>query len=138
MLLLNPREVSFGGEVWEDVSVVVVDRSASRAVKEWSDLGPQVVLADAPEQLVTVRVVQHVARDDIGSPKPGETGELVFHTSPSGTDSPRKRVLVACVVMDVMHELSLKNGAVRTVKLVAVSSDGVVDPVVVEDADGIG
>ena len=138
MLLLNPREVSFGGVVWEDVSAVVVDRAASRAVKEWSDLGPQVVFADAPEQVVTVRVVQQVARDDVGTPKPGEEGELVFQTSPAGADVPRRRVRVRCVVMDVTHELSLKNGAVRTVKLIAVSSDGVVDPVVVEDADGIG
>jgi hypothetical protein len=138
VLLLNPRTVSFGGEVWEDVSAVVVDRSAKRAVTDWSDLGPHVVLADAPEQLVAVRVVQHVSRDDVGSPKPSEAGELVFHTSPSGSDSPRKRVKALCVVMDVTHELSLKNGAVRTVKLVAVSSDGVVDPVTIEDADGIG
>ena len=138
MLLLNPREVSFGGVVWEDVSAVVVDRAASRAVKEWSDLGPQVVLADVPEQVVTVRVVQQVARDDVGTPKPGEAGELVFQTSPAGADTPRKRVRAACVVMDVTHELSVKNGAVRTVKLIAVSIDGAADPVVIEDADGIG
>jgi hypothetical protein len=138
MLLLNPRSVSFGGAVWEDVSAVVIDRAAARAIKEWSDTGPHLVLADVPEQLVTVRVVQQVARDDVGVPVPGEAGELVFHTAPSGSDSPRKRVRAQCVVMDVTHELSLKNGAVRTVKLLAVSSDGATDPITIEEADGIG
>lgn len=138
MLILNPREVTFGGEVWEDVSAVVVDRQARRAVTEWSDLGPQVVLADAPEQLVTVRVVQQVARDDVGSPVPGASEALTFCTSPAGGDTPRRRVVAQCVVMDVTHELSVKNGAVRTVKLVAVSGDGVADPVTIEEADGVG
>lgn len=138
MLLLNPRTVSFGGVEWEEVSAVVIDRSAGRAVKEWSDLGPHVVLADVPEQVVTVRVVQQVARGEVGSPTPSESGELVFHTAPAGGDAPRKKVSARCVVTDVTHELSLKNGAVRTVKLIALSSDGAADPVTLEDADGIG
>ena len=138
MLLLNPRAVSFAGVAWEDVSAVVIDRSAGRAVREWSDLGPHVVLADVPEQVVTVRVVQQVARDDVGSPVPGVSGDLVFHTAPAGGDTPRKKVSAQCVVTDVTHELSLKNGAVRTVKLIAVSGDGSADPVTIEDADGIG
>lgn len=137
MLILNPRAVRFGGAVWEEVAAVVVDRQAKRAVTEWSDLGPQAVLVDAPEQLVTVRVVQRVARDDIGTPVPGESGELTFATAPAGGDTPRRRVVVQCVVTDVTHELSIKNGAVRTVKLIAVSSDGVADPVSVESADGV-
>lgn len=137
MLLLNPRSVRFDGTEWEDVSAVVVDRSAARSMKEWSDLGPHVVLADVPEQVVSLRVVQQVARDDVGTPVPSEAGELVFFTSPAGGDTPRKKVTVQCVVTDVTHELSLKNGAVRTVKLLAVSSDGVADPVSVEDADGV-
>ncbi|MDQ7014742.1 MAG: hypothetical protein Q9O74_12755 [Planctomycetota bacterium] len=138
VLVLNPREVRFAGQVWEDVSAVVVDRHAQRKVTEWSDLGPQVVLVDAPEQLVTVRVVQQVARDDVGTPVPGDSGELSFFTAPSGSDTPRRRVVIECVVTDATHELSIKNGAVRTVKLVAVSSDGIVDPVSIEDADGMG
>ena len=135
--MLNPRAVRFGETVWEDVSAVVVDRQARRTVTEWSDLGPQVVLVDAPEQLVTVRVVQQVARDDIGTPVPGDSGELRFATAPNGGDTPRRRVVAQCVVTDVTHELSIRNGAVRTVKLVAVSSDGVADPVSIEDAVGI-
>lgn len=137
MLILSPRTVRFGGAEWEDVAAVIIDRQAKRAVTEWSDLGPHTVLADAPEQLVTVRVVQQVARDDVGTPVPGESAELAFAIAPAGGDSPRRRVRAECVVTDVTHELSLKSGAVRTVKLVAVSSDGATDPVTVEDADGM-
>lgn len=137
MLLLSPRTVTFAGTTWEDVSAVVIDRAAARAVKEWSDLGPHVVLADVPEQLVTLRVIQSVARDDVGAPVPSETGELVFHTAPAGADTPRRKIAAQCVVTDVTHELSLKNGAVRTVRLIAVSPDGAADPVTIEDADGI-
>lgn len=137
MLLLNPRSVTFAGTVWEDVSAVVIDRAAARAVKEWSDLGPHVVLADVPEQLVTLRVVQRVARDDVGTPVPGESGELVLHTAPAGSDTPRRRLTAGCVVTDVSHEVSLKNGAVRTIKLIAVSPDGPTDPITIEDAGGI-
>ncbi|MCC7387776.1 MAG: hypothetical protein IT431_03310 [Phycisphaerales bacterium] len=138
MLLLNPRSVAFAGAVWEDVSAIVIDRVGAKTVKEWSDLGPHVVLADVPEQVVTVRVVQHVARDDVGAPLPGGSGELVFHTAPAGGDTPRKRLAAQCVVTDVTHELSLKHGAVRTVRLIAVSADGAADPVTIGDADGIG
>ena len=138
MLILNPRVVRFGGRVWEDVSAVVVDRQATRAVTEWSDLGPHAVLVDAPEQTVTVRVVQQVARDDVGTPVPGELAELSFFTAPAGGDTPRWRVGALCVVTAATHELSLKNGAVRTVRLVALSSDGAADPVTLEDAGGVG
>lgn len=138
MLVLNPRVVSFDGVVWEDVSLVAVDRSAHRVVQEWSDMGSYAVLADVPEQAVSVKVVQQVARDAVGAPVPGESGELVFATGPAGGDSPRMRVKVQCVVERVGHEISLKNGAVRTVKFMAISSDGSSDPIVLEDASGIG
>ncbi len=138
MLVLNPRVVSFDGVVWEDVSLVAVDRSAHRVVQEWSDMGAYAVFADVPEQAVSVKVVQQVARDDVGTPVPGQSGELVFVTGPAGGDTPRTRVKVQCVVERVGHEISLKNGAVRTVALIAVSGDGVSDPIVLEDASGIG
>lgn len=137
MLLLNPRSVTFAGKVWEDVSAVVIDRAAVRAVKEWSDLGPHVVLADVPEQLVTLRIIQRVAREDVGAPAPGETGGLAFHTAPAGGDTPRRRFTAQCVVTDVTHEPSLKNGAVRTIRLIAISPDGAAEPITIEDAAGI-
>ncbi len=137
MLLLNPRHVTFAGALWNDVAAVTIDRSARRTALEWSDLGPHAVLADVPEQQVTIRVVQHLARGDIGAPRPSDEGELTFHTSPAGADSPRKRIAAHCVVLDVTHELSLKHGALRTITLVALSTDGAADPITTEPADGV-
>lgn len=136
MLVLNPRQVTFDGERWEDVTAVSIDREAAREVVEWGDLGPHVVLADAPEQRVTVKVTQQVVRDDIDSPRPGDAGELSFHTSPAGTDAGRRRVRASVVVVRCAHEVGQKAGAVRVVEMVAVSSDGAADPIVVEDATG--
>jgi len=137
MLLLNPRKVTFAGLLWDDVAAVTIDRSAKRTALEWSDLGPHAVLADVPEQMVRIRVVQHVARDDIGMPRPSDEGELIFHTSPAGADSPRRRIRAQCVILDVTHELSLKHGALRTITLVALSTDGAADPITTEPADGV-
>ena len=140
MLLLNPRRVRFAGTAFEDVAAIVVDRSAAGEIVEWSDMGPHVVLADVPEQRVEIRVVQNLsgARDgeSVDAPSPGEMGELVFHTSPTAGAGGRKRIAVQAVVLRVEHELSLRRGAVRTVRFVAISSDGLADPLSVIESPG--
>lgn len=133
MVILNPRQVKFGSATWPDIAGVAIDRSAHKTIEDWSDLGPYAVLADVPEQKVRVTVVQEVVRDDVNVPRPGEMGELSFYISPTASDAGRKRVTMEAVVLDVKHELSLRKGAVRTVTLAAVSTDGT-DPVVVSDA----
>lgn len=138
MLLLNPRRVRFAGTPWEDVVAVVIDRVATKEVVEWTDLGEHVAFADVPEQRVDIRVVQNLGgvRDGeiIDSPSPCELGELVFHTSPTAGAGGRKRIAVQVVVLRVEHELSLRRGAVRTVRFVAVSSDGSADPLDVQNS----
>ena len=138
MLLLNPRRVRFAGTRWEDVAAVIIDRTATREIVEWSDLGPHVVLADVPEQRVEIRVVQNISgvRDgeSVDAPAPGDLGELVFHTSPTAGAGGRKRIAAQVVVLRVEHELSLRRGAVRTVRFVAISSDGIVDPLAVQQS----
>lgn len=134
MLVLNPREVTFDGESWEDVSAVTVDREAARTIESWSDLGPHLAFADVPERRVVIRVVQVLDSDSLLSVAPGDAGELSFYASHGATDSGRKRVEADVVVTKVQHEVSQKRGAVRTVTCVAVSSDGAVDPIRVTDA----
>lgn len=129
MLVLNPRVVKFGSAAWEDVAAVSVDREAQRLVLEWGDLGPHAVLADVPEQKVTIRVVQEVARGDVDVPRPGDQGTVEFYTSPASGSAGRRRVNATAVIIDVTHELSLRGGAIRRVTMVAVSGDGVTDPV---------
>ena len=135
MLLLNPRVVKFGDAVWDNVAAVAIDRRAHKTVEEWSDEGPYATVADVPEQRVRMTVVQELTREDVGGPRPGESALLSLCTS-AGADSGRKRVAATCVVLDVSHEVSIKKGAVRTITLAAVSTDGAADPITISDADG--
>ena len=133
-MFLNPREVAFGLVTWSNVASVTIERSAERSFVEFSDDGPHVVLADVPEQRVDVRVSQELLGDDMDVPKPGEEGTLVFETAPSSSGANRRSVSMTAVVLNVKYQVSRKSGSARTVELIAVSSDGLVDPVTVEDA----
>ena len=134
MLVLNPRSVTFGGQEWDDVAAVQIDRVATRTVESWSDLGPHVVFADVGEERVVVTVTQTLGPGGISTVGPGESATLSFFASAGATDSGRKRVEIDAVVTGVRHELSQKRGAVRTVTCVGVSPDGDEDPVRVADA----
>lgn len=142
MLVLNPALVRFAGEEWEDVVAVAVDRLAQRAVEEWGDFGPYAVLADVPEQSVRVQVRQRLARGSIGSPRPGDEGDLEFWTAPGASEGGRLRISARAVVRSVTHEWSERSGAVRTVMLVAIDpfvsgeASGSTDPIRVEEAEG--
>jgi len=135
MLVLNPREVTFDGETWGNVSLVAIDRKAETSVVEFGDLGPHAVFADVPARRVEIRVERDVVRDDLGGPLPGQIGELAFFTAPTASNAGRKRVTSQAVVLGVRHELSTKKGAIRRIDLVAVSPDGAQDPVSIQDAE---
>lgn len=136
MLTINPKTVTFAGVTWDNVTLIAVDRAAHKTVLEWSDLGAYPILSDVPEQKVTLKVVQSVLRDDIGVPRPGESGELVFRTAPVDSDGSRRRVSCQAVVLSARHEISEAKGAVRTIELAAISSDGAADPISITDAGG--
>lgn len=134
MLVLNPSSVTFGNATWSNVTALVIERAAQKQVTEWSDNGPHAVLADVPEQVVTIRVVSEVVNDDANGPSPGASGVLKATTGRNASDALRRVITASVVVVGVAYEVSLKKGAVRTVELVAVSSDGASDPVSVTDA----
>ncbi|MBI1190680.1 MAG: hypothetical protein GC200_08395 [Tepidisphaera sp.] len=134
MLVLNPSSVTFGSATWSNVTALVIERAAQKQVTEWSDNGPHAVLADVPEQVVKVRVVSEVVSGDPNGPSTGASGVLTATTGPNASDALRRVISIAAVVVGVSYELSQKKGAVRTVDLVAVSSDGASDPVSVTDA----
>lgn len=136
MLILHPREVSFLNVPWKNVTSIVVDRAATKVVADMGDGGPHVVLVDCPEQRVTIRVTMDIAEDTLVSPSLGVQGVLVFATAPTGVNASRFSVSATAVVTAVSHELSLRKGAVRTVELVAVSSNGTADPITIADVSG--
>lgn len=134
-MAINPRVVKFGTASWEGVTSIAVDRGADKVVAEVSDLGPHVVFVDVPEQRVIARVTADLLTDDLGPPRPGDSGALVFFTSPAGTDGGRKKVSMTAVVTAVRHPGGPR-GFARVIDLIAVSSDGVADPVTIVDAGG--
>ena len=148
MVFLNPRRVRFGEHVLDDVSSVVIERSAVRTVEAWSDDGPHAVLVDVAEARVAVRIEQNIAgqgvfggplasdgvpsRPQIGEPVPGEMGELIAEWAPSGADLGRRRMRMQAVVVQVSDSISAA-GSKRTLTLRGVSAEGAADPIVVEE-----
>jgi hypothetical protein len=135
MLILRPRVVSFGTALWEGVASVVVDREASRLVVEHDDAGPHALFADAPEQVTRVKLVQELGQEELGSPRPGQVETLAFSTAPGASDARCTRVVALCCVESVTHEVSIKRGTVRTITLIALSPDGVIDPITLEPTE---
>jgi len=141
MLIVRPGAVSFGGSVLEGVASVAIERTASRELEEWQDSGRYCVLADVPEERVRLKLVQEVDGHLLDGLKPGDEGTLVIEAARHGSDSGRVRVTVTGVVMDVRYAVpsrvsrpvgGVSGGASRSVEVLAVSADGVTDPVVVE------
>ena len=129
MLILNPRQVTFNSTTWPDVTLVSIDRTATRLALDWSDDGPHPTFADVPEQRIDVKVVADLSGSSVTPPIPGDEGELSFVTSPTASDGSRRRVTMTCIITGVSHEVSLKRPGVRTIDLVAISTDGHTDPV---------
>ncbi|MCA9274158.1 MAG: hypothetical protein KDA31_14065 [Phycisphaerales bacterium] len=132
MLVLAPESVEFEGESWPAVELISIDRTPKREVVEVGDLGPQVVFVDVPERRVNVRVVRRIERSELDSVKPGDSGELSFRAGFGRTDAGWSVVTVGAVVTRVTHEFE-QSGVKRVVVMVAVSADGVTDPVSVEE-----
>lgn len=137
MLIISPDRVTFGEYVLQSVAAVVIDREASRMVQEWSDLGPNQVLAEAAELRTTVRVVQRLADTDLLSLRPGESATLVLGLGLSASDVVRRHLVGNAVVVSVKHEVSIGVGkpASRTTEFVMISDDGAAEPLVEQPAN---
>lgn len=135
MLVLGPESVSFAGEAWGGVESIAIERTARREVVEVGDGGAEVVLADVAERRVNVKVTRRIDRSELESARPGDAGELVFRAGFGRTDAGWREVSLDAVVTRVTYEVG-REGARGVVTLVAVSPDGVTDPVRVEEVAG--
>lgn len=135
MLVLNPQSVTLLGQRVEGVRRVAVHRTPERSLLEWGNLGPYAIFADVPEQRVEVELVADLARGSLDGPAPGEEGTLEFFTAPTAGSGGRRRVEVAVVITAVHHEVEPGGKAQRRVRMAALSSDGVADPIDVSNAE---
>jgi len=129
MLWIDPTEVTLGSLALTGVSAITVDRRAERAVVEWSDFGQHPVFADVPEQRTTIRLIRAMHPGDTLAPKPGEAAALKFRVGASLAESGAATVSADTVVLSVSHAADTKRGMVQTIDLVALSTDGGVDPI---------
>jgi hypothetical protein len=129
MIVLRPGEVKFGSDDWDNVARVSVDRLSSQTIDEWDDLGPNLVFVDVVRRRAVIRVSQEIVGDDLSSPIPGDLGVFSFVGS-AGSDVGERKVEANAVVESVLSKVS-DFGSTRVITLIAVSSDGSVDPITV-------
>lgn len=135
MLVLNPQSVTLLGETVERVRRVAVNRVPERAVLEWGNIGPFATFADVPEQRVEIELVADLERGSLEGPTPGDDGDLVLFTSPTAGSGGRRRVEASVVITAVYDEVEPGGKARRRIKMAALSSDGVEDPIDVSTAE---
>jgi len=98
-------------------------------------MGPYPTFADVPEQRVEIELVADLERGSLEGPTPGDDGDLVFFTAPTAGSGGRRRVEVSVVVTAVYDEVEPNGKAQRRVKMAALSSDGVEDPIDISSAE---
>ncbi|MEL6798070.1 MAG: hypothetical protein AAFO89_14780 [Planctomycetota bacterium] len=132
MLVLRPELVELDGAAWAGVESIAVERSASRELIEFGDVGPYASFVDVPRRKVTVRVTRAADEGLADELELGEERSVSFVAAFGGTDRGRVRATVGCVVTRVSYE-SKPSGVKQVVTLAGVSPDGGAgDPVSVE------
>lgn len=136
MIWLNPDKVTLGSFELRNVSLVAVDRAARRTAEEWTDVGPHLGFADVPEQRVSVSISRQILETETTGPRPGEAHALTFRTSAGSSAAAVRSVSMTVVVRSVEYVIGKSGRATQMIRGVAVSSDGVVDPVVETAVEG--
>ncbi|MCC6427208.1 MAG: hypothetical protein IT435_10355 [Phycisphaerales bacterium] len=135
MLILHPKSVIFGDSRWENITSIAIERTADRLVVERGDDGAQAIFADVPEELVSIRITQDLAQDDLDPPRCGDQETLTFFIAASGSEGARRRISAMGVVRRIGYQLAGAGRAIRTISLIAISPDGNSDPIASDAAD---
>jgi hypothetical protein len=140
MLILHPARVVFGSITLGEVDRIAIDRTAERAVLEWSPGGPFPVFADVPRQRATLTVRQTLASGEAADLVPGQAGTLRIVTAPLAGDASARSISAEAVLLTAETRLT-GGGAgggggagVRTLTFAALSTDGAADPLTVSPA----
>jgi len=128
MLWLNPTHVHLAGQLIGDVTAIALSAKAQKTVIEHSDFGPHPVFADVPEQRAELEIIHRPGAPAQVPPSLGELVPLSFIVAPTGADSARIQFQAQVVITEVEHEFHAKSGALRTIRAIAISSDGAIDP----------
>lgn len=135
MLILHPARLTLGPHTFTDVESVAINRIATRSVIEIGDAGPHALFADVPEQRTTITITRRLAATHALSLLPGQTLPLSVDLSREATDAGRTRLQASCVLLESRHDLAAaipgsgRARALHVLSLVALSPDGVADPI---------
>lgn len=142
MLIVHPEIVRLGALTIENVSSVIIERTATKLIVDWSDSGPHVVLADVPEQRVSVRIVHEPTLQEgtlSDGVRPGDLAQLSVIFATNSGHSLRRKLTAQAMVSDVKYQIQQRagpgrDGTVRHLTCVLISPDGAVDPITITDA----
>lgn len=139
MLIISPDVVRFESHVWDDCTLITVDRSARKLVEDFSDLGPYPQFVDVPERAVHVRIIRRVNADETDDPTISSSGVLRFYLNTPGADVRRKRVEISCVLTSIRYEApaaahTQHATVIKTLTFAAFHAEAQ-DPVIISAAD---
>jgi len=136
MIIPHPNSVTFDGLPIIDVAFLLIDQHATRELIEWSDGGPHPVFADIVERRTTITLIRTPSRAEPALPAISAAGELtlVFSDAGTNTDAARKRLTATCVVREIASPPTGPAGIRQSISLIALSSDGASDPIVIQAA----
>lgn len=138
MIWLHPKSVTLLGAELAGVRAVTVTRTAKNVLEEWTDGGPFAVFVDATgisTEVVIEREAVQSSVDLAGGASPGDQGELVLTTAPSGASAHAETVTASVVVVSVKHTLHGGDGPTQRIVCRAVSTDGVAKPITIVDEE---
>lgn len=132
MLVLNPQQVTINNARLDHVSAIAINRTADRLAIEHDDLGPFPVFADVPAQRVTVVITRDLISNDAdleNTLTPGAEVDVAFTLVPNQSAAGARALTCAIVITSVVSTLHRNGGARQTIEGLALSTDGVADPV---------
>lgn len=125
---IHPEQVRFDGETIANVRKVRVERKADALIAQGSSVGPYPTFVDAVSRRVEV-VIEHDVSDTMPDEAMlGTMGLVEFQTSLGRSDSQRRQWSATGVLTASAVRFELSGGAVRELRLVLVSPDGIAEP----------
>jgi hypothetical protein len=136
MLWLNPQQVMLGSALLGNVESLTIDRSPRKTALEWTDLGPHLSFADVPEQRIDIRLTRRLIESESTDLEPGDEVSLIARRAPSASAAQVIEIAATVVILRIDHSISKSRGARQHIHAIAISSDGLADPVVEREVEG--
>lgn len=130
-ITLHPDVVTFGDLVMNAVRSVRIEAAGERVVTAKGD-GVHIAFADVVGRRVEV-IVERAIDPSHPAPMPGTMARLTFETASGHSDAKRRRHRADAVLLGARQRIDAKPGGREELRFLAVSADGLTDPIIVEE-----